>query len=452
MSRTPLHRRTLLRGAFGAGLALPWLEVMETRAQTAPPKRFIAFFTPNGNIASQWKPSGTETAFTLSPILAPLEAYKSKLLVLSGLNMKCAQSGPGELHMMGMGGFLTGAHLQSGSFTDGSGTPAGWADGISVDQQIAKNLGAVTRFPSLELGVQVVDNTNWGRMSYLGPGLPATPENDPTKVYSRLFSSFTPPTTGAPPPQGPSPDDIARRSILDLVKRDLERLGAKVGVADKRRLDAHLAALRSVENQLASTNTTPPSTTSSCVKPTAPTTANVLSDSNYPAVGKAQLDLLAMAFACDLTRVASVQWSYSRSATYFPWLGISSPSHHSISHDAASSSTALDKAVKINTWYMEQLAYLMGRLASMPEGNGTVLDNTIILVGNELANGQPHEVTGLPLLLAGGGAGYFRMGRFLQYSGTPHNNLLVSCLNALGSPVTTFGYPEFCTGPLSGLT
>jgi hypothetical protein len=174
---------------------------------------------------------------------------------------------------------------------------------------------------------------------------------------------------------------------------------------------------------------------------------------SFPAVGSLQMDLLTMALACDITRVASLQWSRSVSQTRFSWLNITE-GHHDLSHRPDDDAGAVDKLTRINTWYAQQLAGLISRLAATPDGaGGTLFDNTLILWCNELAKGNTHGRVGAPYVLAGSAGGALRTGRYLAYDGQglPHNNLLVSILNAMGVPDTTFGRAEWCTGPLTGL-
>jgi hypothetical protein len=183
---------------------------------------------------------------------------------------------------------------------------------------------------------------------------------------------------------------------------------------------------------------------------------DVQAPANMPAIGKLQMDLAAAALACDLTRVLSLQWTYAESNQSFPHLGFTD-FHHVMSHAGDSDAAAQEKLTKINVWYAEQFAYLLGKLASYPEEGGTLLDNTAVLWCNEVGKGNNHAHRDLPFLLAGSCGGYFRTGRFVDYmaggaAGHPHNNLLVSLAQAMGLPDTTFGDPAYSTGPLPGLT
>jgi len=184
---------------------------------------------------------------------------------------------------------------------------------------------------------------------------------------------------------------------------------------------------------------------------------------NYPAIGKLQMDLLTMAFACDLTRVATLQWSASTNNRPYPWLMYNgSPivdDEHILGHQPDEDTVAWGKLAVIRRWYLEQFAYLLQTLDSIQEGDGTMLDHTVVLLGSEIARGNTHSHMDAPFILAGG-AGYFKMGRYLDYAtgeptdqqGVPHNNLLVAISNAMGVPATTFGDPAYCTTPLTNLT
>lgn len=172
-----------------------------------------------------------------------------------------------------------------------------------------------------------------------------------------------------------------------------------------------------------------------------------MSNDNFPAVGKLQMDLMAMALACDLTRVGTIQWENSVGNVQFTWLNITR-GHHDMSHDGDDVTQTMENLTQINIWYAQQLAYLLGKLAAIPEGSGTMLDNTLVFCVNELSRGNVHSHNPMPYLFAGGTGGTLQMGRFLQFKGEPHNNLLVSLMNLYGVE-GTFGDPNFCTGPLT---
>jgi hypothetical protein len=439
----PLSRRTLLRGAAGAVMALPFLNAMEGPARAASsPKRFLVFFTGLGTVKPRWVPSGTETNFTLSDVLKPLEPFKSHLLVLEGIDMASAYSGPGDPHQQGIAHALSGTELQEGTlfpYACNPGKMVGWGGGISVDQFLAGQIGQTTKLPSLEIGVQVQYSNVSSRVSYLGPGQPVPPDDDPWNVYARLFSDLE-----------SDPNVLAKRratrhKVIDAVKPDYDGLIARLGSQDRQKLDAHLSAIEEIEKRLDA----PGLLGGACQLPIMPTPLDIYENDNFPFIGKLQLDLLALALACDLTRVASVQWSsVVQGGKVFTWLG-QSKTHHDLSHSSTSDMTSEQQIVDIGNWYAGQLAYLMGKLKEMPEGDGTVLDNTLILWCSDIAQGQSHERKDMPYVLAGGAGGALTMGRYLKLPGQPHNNLLVSICNAMGVDISSFGNPDFCTGPLA---
>jgi hypothetical protein len=440
-----LARRTVLR-AGGAAIALPLLEAMGARRARAagPVKRFVAMFSANGTIMKNWAPAGTETTFTLSPILAPLEPFQRKLVVLQGVDQQAG--GAGDDHQNGMAGWLTGQPTNPGPFKGGNGQNAGWASGISVDQRLAAEIGksVSTKFKSLELGVQsdLGGATNWSRMSYAASDRPVPPEVTPATAFARVFGDL-----------GASPGALdkvraQRKSVLDAVLDQLDYVKSRVGADDGKRIEAHLAAVRDIESRLGTGAAT---SAAACARPTQDPVANINANDSFPAVGKLQMDILVMALACDLTRVASLQWSCAVSGTRFTWLGISR-GHHDISHDGDNVAASMDQLTQINRWYAQQLAYLLGKMDQVVEPGGTLLDNSLILWGNELTKGNVHSHGDAAFVLAGSAAGYFQTGRNLSFPGNvPHNNLLVSVLNAMDVPATTFGKPEWCTGPLARL-
>jgi hypothetical protein len=377
-------------------------------------------------------------------MLKPLEPWKSKMIVLDGVDLVSSFNGTGEGHARGMGHLLTGTELAEGTLFGQEGqTYSDWAGGISVDQELAKRIGTATKLPSLELGVRVLEATVWHRISYLGRNQPVPPITNPNTTFKRIFGDTT-------------LDAIAlarlhaeRRTVLDAIGDDYQRLSARLGVEDRHRVDAHLTAIREIETRLNSTATVSPG----CQVPAEPASMSQNTIGNIPALGKLQMDLLAVAMACDITRVATLQWAqHGGQSMSFPWLGINDD-HHTLGHDAVDTNpTAQAKLVKVNQWYSEQLAYLAGKLNSFAEGTSTVLDNSVILTGSELGNAYTHSRTDIPFLMIGSAGGYFRTGRYLKFpNGTRHNNLLVSMLNAMGVQTNTFGNPAYCTGPLPGL-
>jgi hypothetical protein len=449
MTAPRLSRRNFLRGLGGAAIALPLLSFVDVGpGRAAPPtfpKRIVFWFTPDGTIPGAWWPSGTPADFQLARIMKPLEPFRRQLVVLENVDMGVSYAGPGDMHQAGMGALLTGRRLQQGSlFVGAGGTSTGWADGPSVDQVIAKRIGQTTPFPSLELGVQVIGATVWTRMSYRDAAQPVPPESEPTRAFDRVFGGL-----GKPVDPAAAALRARRKSVLDAVGRDFARLNDRVSAADRVKLQAHLEVVRDIERRLDLSGGILPA---SCQPPNAPAPLDTDVNANFPAIGKLQMDLLIAALACDQTRVASLQWSSSVSTTVFSWLG-AKQGHHELSHTADDDAPAQELLTKMNVWYAEQLAYFAGKLQSVPEGAGTMLDNTLIVCVNELSVGNSHDRHDMPFLLLGGAGGAIQGGRWLQYpTGTNHNDLLVSLCHAMGlGDVTTFGDPAYCSGPLKDL-
>jgi hypothetical protein len=410
-------------------------------AAATPAKRFIGLFSANGTIPSAFFPAGTATdaPLTLSPILTPLQKYVDKMLVLKGVHMSSANvTQPGGPHMKGPGAMLTGGKLLAGSFP-GAGGPAGYADRISVDQAIANRIGTNTTFRSLEFGVRTIGGGPLQVISYKDSNQPNTAIDDPWQMYSRIFANAN-----------LSASQLAklvaeRQGVLDFLKDDIARLRGRVGSNDRARLDAHLGGIASMEQELSKSMV-------SCTPPMMPTKTDPHDLASFPVMGQLQMDLMLLALQCGLTNVATFMWANADSWQFFPWIGVNEE-HHGLSHSADNDTVSNNKLVQINTWHATQVAYIFDKLSAVQEvGGGTMLDSSVILWGNELGVGNNHTYQNIPWVLAGGG-GYFKTGRYLQYKDQNHNNLLVSLCNAMGlSDVTTFGIPELCTGPLTGLT
>jgi hypothetical protein len=455
-----MKRRHLLRGAAGLGLGLPFLSSLSESAEAAPGgPRLIVFFTPLGTVKSNWRPrtldgsdfapSGTlhdDYAFTVpdqTHILSPLDAFKDRLLILDNIDMLSAYEGPGDAHQLGIGHALTGSLLQEGDlFQYGCGMGSvGWGGGASIDQAIAAHVleSELIAFGSLELGVQVDGDTVSHRINYKGPGYPIQPDNDPQSVFDRVFAS--------PPDFGKLKAE--RKHVLDFVMDDYHRLRTRLGSDDRYKLDGHLAAVEAIAQRL---DAPPIEYGGSCVMPDvsgAPPDPMVNDD--MPFIGQLQMDLLAMALICGATRVATLQWRDCFSNKTFPWLGIFQ-GHHELSHSNVTSLPDQQKLVAIYHWYAQQYAYLLGLLDAVEEGDGkSVLDNSIVVWCTDISQGQSHSRSDMPYVIAGGGAGYLKTGRYLRLGGESHQNLLVTLANAMGMPITEFGMPEFCDGPLDAI-
>ncbi|MCA9632603.1 MAG: DUF1552 domain-containing protein [Myxococcales bacterium] len=424
----PLSRRRLLVGAGASLIAAPFFSMLSSsaRADTSKTaKRLAIFFSPNGTVLEHWRPTGSGKSFDFpaGSILEPLQSLKQKLLVCDGIDFKNASN-----HEGGMAAMLTGG-----------GDASSPSQGMSVDQYVARAIGAESRFASLELGVQT---SAWGgnvqtRMSYGGAGQFVPPDDSPTSVFSRLFGDVS-----------AEPSDLdrvqkRRKSVLDLVRGELGDLRQRVGGVEAQKLDAHLEALRSVEKGVQGPGSCTPSATPEALDP--------YGGDAFPALAKQQMDLLVTAFSCGMTNVGSIQMSHTVGPPVFSWLGLSE-GHHSLSHMDDSNTQGVADFVTAERWFAEQFAYFLSALDNLqePGGDGTLLDNTLVVWAKELGDSRLHECVNVPFILAGGG-GRFELGRYLKFDSQPHTKLLVSICQALGLDNQTFGDPSHGTGPLEGL-
>jgi len=411
---------------FGLGAAsLPFLLNLQSLVQaspTAPRQRLVIVFSPNGVIPPQFWPDEEGNEFSLKRIMAPLEPFKNRLLTLHGVSDKIR--GDGDNHMRGIGCLLTGIELY---------TPAGWASGISIDQEISNYLQTKsetqTRFGSLEFGVGVPSRADtWTRMVYSGPNRPVAPIDDPYAMFNKLY--------------GQRADQASVRSILDEVQEDLEKVRSKVSNEDRRLLDEHQALVRAFEQRMSHDISD-----SHAVPALDPKIED--SNDNIPKLTRMQMDMMLHAMQADFARVFSFQFTNSVGQAKMRWLGIEED-HHGLSHEPDSNEEAVEKLIKINVWYCEQIAYLAQKLAETPEpgGEGSMLDHTTILWTNELGKGNSHTLENIPFVLIGNGLG-FQMGRSLKYKSVPHNRLLLSLAHGFGHTLSSFGNANYCQdGPL----
>jgi hypothetical protein len=453
-----LRRRTFVGASAavaGGAVALPFTRMLEGgRAgaqEAALPKRLLVVFSPNGTWPAEWTPDGGETDFTFRRILAPLEAHRSRVLVLGGVSMLSTDRGPGDGHQKGMGHVLTGVPLLPGDTMGGcdSCPPASWASDLSIDQAVANHIGDDTRFRSLELAAQVSDTANvWTRMCYRAASEPLPPEASPWRAFARVFGD------AEIDPESARRRLALRQSVLDHNLAELTTLRTRLPAADRARLDSHLTTVREIEMRIAA----PGAFGAECRIPEVGAPLDHMANDNYPEVVRLQTDIMVMAMACGLTHVGSIQWTNSVGDIPFTFMGVDAR-HHALSHEPDGNADAVESIIRINEWYARQYAYILDRLAAVPEGDGTMLDNTLVVWVNELGKGNSHTLHDIPFVLAGNvrnadGSQHFRTGRYLQYDGatTPHNDLLVSIANAYGIETDVFGDADFCNGPLGGLT
>lgn len=433
MDRTT--RRDFLR-ALGIGAAtLPFVTGLPCLAADGKGKRkqrLIILFSPDGIVPSTFWPDAEGTDFAFKQILSPLEPFKSKTLVLKGVSDRLR--GDGDNHMRGMGCLLTGSELFPGNLQGGSDTPAGWASGISIDQEIKnflqKSPATRTRFGSLEFGVMVPDHADtWTRMVYSAPNKPIAPIDDPYQMFGKLYGQLK--------------DQETLKSVLDDLREDIAKVKGQIGAQDRALLDEHTTLVREMEKEILAARTTDVGHAVPVIEP-----GVRQENDNIPKISKLQIDLMVSAFVADSARVATLQYTNSVGQARMTWLGIKE-GQHDLSHEPDSNKEAQEKLTKINTWYCEQLAYLAKRLSETKEadGNGTLLDNTLIVWTNELGQGNSHTLEDIPFVLVGNGAD-FKMGRSLKYGHLPHNRLLLSISYGYGNRIDKFGNPDLCGGGL----
>lgn len=433
----PRTRREFVRDLGVSAAAMPFvlnLPSLGFANQAKRKQRIVFIFSPNGTIPPAFWPDAEGELKSFKPILAPLEPFRDKTLTLQGLSDKIR--GDGDGHMRGIGCLLTGIELFPGNIQGGSDTPAGWAKGISIDQEIRnflhKDAASRTRFGSLEFGVMVPDRADtWTRWSYAGANKPITPIDDPYQMFNKLY--------------GRSKDREALASILDDVQDDLKKVQGAVGTADKKLIEEHAAFVREMEKELKESKA---AAVGHAVPELEPGVKR--ENDNIPKISKQQIDLMVNAFAADFNRVASLQITNSVGGARMKWLGVSD-GHHELSHEPDSNKEAQEKLIKINTWVCEQMAYLAKRLSETPEpgGTGSLLDNTLIVWTNELGKGNSHTMDNIPFVLVGGGLD-FKTGRAMKFNKVAHNRLLLALAHGFGHRIDTFGNPNHCAaGPLS---
>jgi hypothetical protein len=442
MIRQPLSRRTVLRG-LGTAISLPLLECMlpkvsllaATEPPQRPPLRTLFFNVPNGARMSEWTPAQEGKQFDLPPILQVLQEQRQQLTVFTGLTLDGAHAhgdGGGD-HARGGAAFLTGAHPRK---TDG----ADIKNSISIDQRIAEALGAKTRFPSLELGLEgsaQSGNCDSGyscayssNLSWRNESSPIAKEVDPAAVFDRLFGNDSDKAGMA---KNKSERVERRRSVLDFVLEDAKDLQRQLGAADNRKLDEYLYSVRDVENRL------------------------VLADKlrvgedgipNYPRPAgvprewdehcRLMMDMVALSIQSDATRVLSFMYANEGSNRGYPEIG-APEGHHDLSHHGKNEDKEA-KIAKINQYHLSKFAQLVKQLSLIPEGDGSVLDNCMLLYGSGISDGDRHNHDDLPIIVLGRGGGRLAGNQHLKYpKNTPLCNLYLWMLHQMGIQDEQFG-------------
>ena len=435
MGMKSFDRRSFIKNAGISAAAFPFLGNLDALAlpgKNAQKQRMVIFFSPNGVVPESFWPNEDGENFLLKEILSPLEPFKKQTVVMNGVCDKVR--GDGDNHMRGIGCLLTGVELLPGNVQGGSHTPAGWANGLSIDQEIKNHLQKAdatrTRFGSLELGVLVPDRADtWTRMSYSSANKPITPIDDPYQLFSKLY--------------GQAKDKEILGSVLDPVIADLKKISALVGKEDRKILEEHTGFVREMEKELRGLKVS-----QTHAMPKLDPGIREEND-NLPKISRMQLDLLHNSLVADFNRIATFQFTNSVGGARMKWLGIDE-GHHQLSHEPDTNKVAVEKLIKINKWFCEEIAYFAKKLQDTPEpnGQGSMLDNTLLVWTNELGKGNSHTLDNIPFVMVGGNLGW-KAGRSLKFPRIAHNRLLMAMAHGFGHTIPSFGNPEYCKdGPL----
>ena len=445
VTRKHLPRRSFLKG-MGAVVALPMLDAMTpalAAMSRAPktPMRLAFTYVPNGITMADWTPAAEGAAFEFPRIMKPLEAFRADTLVISGLAQKNGAAlgdGPGD-HARAAASYLTGVHPRKTAGAD-------IQNGISVDQVAAQAIGDQTRFASLEIGCddsRTIGNCDSGyscaytnSLAWKGPATPLPPETNPRLVFERLFGDID--TSLAPDVRARR---LAyRRSILDLVRDRTAQLSADLGASDKRKLDEYLTSIREIERRIERAEQDMTHLTPGIDKPTGVPV-------EYPDYVNLMFDLQLIAFQTDQTRIVTMMMGREGSMRTYPEINVPDP-HHPLTHHRGNPEW-IEKVTKINTLHMELFAGFIGKLKATPDGDGTLLDHSMIVYGSGLSDGNRHTHDDLPVLVVGRG-GDFRLGTHVVYSkGTPMTNLYLTLLDRVGVQAEKVGDS---TGQIEHLT
>jgi hypothetical protein len=428
ITKKHLSRRTFLRGA-GVAVGLPLLDAMipastifaQTAASPRPRMGFIYF--PHGAIMDRWTPATEGSDFELSPILKPLEKFKKQLTIVSGLENKAAIAPP--VHALSPGTWLSGVSPRK--------TQDPWG-GVTIDQMAAQYLGQDTPFPSLEIAIEGRGGggscdreygcSYSGTIAFRTPSTPLPMETDPRKLFQRLFG------------QGDTPQErknIARQysSLLDLVSEEAAELQKSLGPRDRTALNDYLESVREIERRVQKMEARD---LSKLKLPDAPAATPPPFDAHI----NLMFDMVSLAFQANLTRVFSFMMAAEVSGLTYNQIGVPD-AFHPISHHQ-NDKTKIEKLVKIQTYHTEILAKFATKLAALPDGDGSMLDHSILFYGSNMSNSNAHNHFPLPNLVVGGASGRHTGGRHLKYPDhTPMTNLILGMLDKVGVPMDTLG-------------
>jgi hypothetical protein len=450
--RQRFGRRAVLRGLLAAAgavaIPLPLFDMMlddkgTAYAQGMPLRQcYVTWFFGNGVLPGMWVPTATGTGdnWALSAQLQPLAALKSQLTVVSGLGHSFGATGP---HPDGSAASNTGA-----------GTKNSTAQLASIDQIVANVIGTTTPFKSLQIGVTPATpdgpETTLKAISHTGPNAPLAPEFDPAKVFSRIFSGAGAGSTPTTDPKQVALTNV-KGSVLDAVTADIKELDQTLGATDRMRLDSHLQGVLQLENLIKGMNTAPPTT---CTVPAAPTVGPDSQSQVPPEVNTAMVGLAAMALACDRTRVIAFNYSLPAAHIYYRLLSadMNADFHNTICHGDAGTDS---NQPRVNTgvlFTMKCLAEFLTKLQSIPEGAGTLLDNSLVYATSCTAWGKVHTTSEWPVLLAGKGGGQFAGNQHFRKANGNLSQVLMTVGNAMGANLKEIGLDSgHVTSELSGL-
>jgi hypothetical protein len=442
ITRKALPRRAFLRG-MGTTVALPFLEAMVPAMaavrSTKPPVRMAFVYVPNGIIMNGWNPDYEGKLGPLPRILKPLEPFKQDILLLGNLTHNAGRAlldGPGD-HGRCSASYLTGVHPRK--------TLVDIKAGVSFDQLVAKQVGAHTRFPSLELGMEDARQAGdcdsgyscayTNNLAWESESQPLPPVLDPRALFERLFGKGQTLT-----PEARTRENLYRRSILDFVSDDTRKLEADLGPTDKRKLDEYLSSIREIERQIERAEHHNEQIDPHMEKP-----YGIPAD--FAEHFKLMTDMMTVAFQSDLTRVMT--FLVTHEGTSRPYREIDIPDgHHPLTHHR-NQPDLIEKVTQINSYHVKQFAAWIGKMKSIKEGDSTLLDNCMIVYGAGLSDGNRHLHEDLPTLIAGRGGDYIKSGRRIVYRReTPMCNLFLAMMDRMGVHVEHFGDS---TGRLDGL-
>ncbi len=435
VTKKAISRRTVLRG-IGVTLSLPLLEAMvpaltaSQKTAAKPVRRLGVVYHPNGVVYENWLPTGTGSSFEFSRVLSPFDAFRDRIVVVTGLADRQAEAlgdGGGD-HSRASGSYLTGVHVKK--------SDSMVLNGVSMDQMAARAFERETQLSSLQL---TVDNNNLvgscdtgyscaysNTLSWLTPTLPLMSENDPRVVFERLFGS-----SDSTDPRVRARRLQQDRSILDSVTARVRQLQRQLGAADNTKVSDYLESLRDVERRILKAEEQSSRELPEVERPVGIPDA-------FDEHVRLLYDLQALAFQCDLTRVITFMYGREQSARTYPQLGISDP-HHQLTHHQ-NDPEKLEKCTKIQVHHTALFTSFLDKLHAIRDGEGSLLDNSVILYGAGLSNSDRHTHSPLPTVVVGGGAGHLKGGRHLIYpEGTPLTNLHVTLLDKVGVPVDKLG-------------